>query len=152
MLPACTLEMMVRILAENSAILPELFHGFPYSLQSNSRKEPLIRPWLLHSITSPKYFSLIILPMDAILYSPSYCQCSYITFDVRSCLVLAFLCIFTKQPTNQPNNQPDQLTDQPMNQPTNQPTNEPTNHQTNQPTNQPINQPVPWEANSFSVS
>ena len=124
MLPACILEMMVRILAENSAILTKLFHGFPYSRQSNSRKVPLIRPWLLHSITSPMYFLLTILPMDAILYSMSYWQCTYISFDVSSCLVFAFLWIFTNQPASQP---------------TNQQTKHPTTNQINWTTNQPTN-------------
>jgi len=57
MLLAHILEMMVRILAENSAVLTKLFHGFPYSLQSNSRKVPLIRA---------QYF--IPLPLQCIFY------------------------------------------------------------------------------------
>jgi len=36
MLPARILEMMVQNLAENSAILTKLFHGFPYSLQGST--------------------------------------------------------------------------------------------------------------------
>jgi hypothetical protein len=40
-------------------MLPEVFRGFPQSLQANARIVPQIKPWPLPSTAFPVHYSLI---------------------------------------------------------------------------------------------